>query len=84
MGVVKINRETVPAVVKAYEELKLKFHLNLDKFNNMYMTDFLQYLINIGFEIDIEQVNGGWLEVDTVDDLKTYDELIKRGEIEQF
>ena len=50
----------------------------------MYMTDFLQYLINIGFEIDIEQVNGGWLEVDTVDDLKTYDELIKRGEIEQF
>ena len=84
MGVVKINREIAPAVLKAYEELKLKFHQDRDTFNNMYMTDFLQYLINNGFEIGVEQVNGGWLEVDTVNDLNTYDDLIKRGEIEQF
>ena len=84
MGVVKIHRSIATAVLKAYEELKSKSHPNLDTFNNMYMTDFLQYLIYNGFEMDVEQVDGGWLEVDTVNDLKTYNDLIKRGEIEQF
>lgn len=84
MGVVKIHKSIAPAVLSAYEQLKSKSHPNLDTFNNMYMTDFLQYLINNDFEIGVEQVDGGWLEVDTVTDLKAYEKLTKLGEIEQF
>jgi hypothetical protein len=34
------------------------------------MTDLLQAVINSGQEINAIPVYGGWIEVDTVDDLK--------------
>ena len=34
-------------------------------FNNMYMTSFLQYLIDCGTDIRAAFIHNGWLEVDT-------------------
>jgi len=33
-----------------------------------YMTDLLQEIINSGYKVNFVTVNGGWVEVDTVDD----------------
>ena len=39
------------------------------------MTDFIQMLINDNTKIMSVPINGGWLEVDTLSDLKTYESL---------
>ena len=34
-----------------------------------YMTDLLQAIIDLGYRVDAVPVHGGWVEVDTVEDL---------------
>ena len=45
----------------------------------MYMTDLLQHLIDSGIAVHAVPVEGGWLEVDTVEDLERFEELHTRG-----
>jgi NDP-sugar pyrophosphorylase family protein len=47
----------------------------------MYMTSFLQLLIDSGHPLRAVPVDGGWLEVDTSRDLEIYAELAERGEL---
>ena len=47
--------------------------------DHMFMTAYLQLLIDAGVRIDAVGVDGGWLEVDTLDDLRAYDALRARG-----
>ena len=49
--------------------------------DHMFMTAYLQLLIDDGVRIDAVGVDGGWLEVDTLDDLAAYDALRARGEL---
>lgn len=68
-----------------YESLKGSDQLFDGKdFDNMYMTSYLQRLINIGIEVRGVPVNGGWLEVDSVEDLNIYTQLIKNGKIGHY
>ena len=50
----------------------------------MYMTTFLQLLINAVWMIMPARVNNGWLEVDTIDDLKLYEKLSSEGKLDTF
>ena len=43
--------------------------------DHMFMTAFLQHLIDDGMPVDAVGVDGGWLEVDTLDDLDAYEAL---------
>ena len=47
-------------------------------FKNMFMTSFLQELINNNFKISPVYTQGGWLEVDSVQNLRTYEENINK------
>jgi L-glutamine-phosphate cytidylyltransferase len=49
--------------------------------DHMFMTAYLQLLIDAGVRIDAVGVDAGWLEVDTLDDLRAYDALRARGEL---
>jgi choline kinase len=49
--------------------------------DHMFMTAYLQLLVDDGERIDALTVDGGWLEVDTIDDLRAYDALRTRGEL---
>jgi choline kinase len=51
---------------------------------NMYMTSFLQYLIDIGWTVQSVPVENGWLEVDTPEDLAQYEALLASGELARF
>lgn len=51
---------------------------------SMYMTDFLQGLADSGLALTAVRVDGGWLEVDTVEDLAAYEALAGRGELDRF
>ena len=50
-------------------------------FKKMFMTSFLQTLIDSKWKIKSTMVENGWLEVDTVKDLEIYSKLQKKGEL---
>lgn len=52
-------------------------------YKNLYMTDLLQGMIDQGAQIEADLVRGGWLEIDSLKDLKLGEarSLIKEGEL---
>jgi NDP-sugar pyrophosphorylase family protein len=50
----------------------------------MYMTAFLQHLIDHVAPVAAVLVEGGWLEVDTVEDLETYERVRAAGRLDRF
>ena len=50
----------------------------------MYMTSFLQLLIDNGWKVKAVLVSNGWLEIDTLEDLVKYESLAKDRKLEQF
>ena len=43
-----------------------------------YMTDLLQYLIDKGFVLNYETIEGGWYEFDTLNDYNIFNDTIKK------
>lgn len=84
MGLIKIRGDKISELINIYQ--KMDRHLNYDgqNFDNMYMTSFIQHLIDIGWQVKARLVRNGWLEVDTVGDLKRYDQMAKDGSLESF
>lgn len=70
----------------------IEFHQQLDRtsvygnqsFPNMYMTSFLQALIDSGWTALAVSVENGWLEVDTTQDLRRYEALAREGSLAEF
>lgn len=50
-------------------------------FQKMYMTSFIQQLIDRGWSVRPALIENGWLEVDTVQDLERYEELAAAGRL---
>ena len=50
----------------------------------MYMTTFLQLLIDAGWNVMPAKVKHGWLEIDTVEDLKLYEKFSEEGKLDAF
>jgi NDP-sugar pyrophosphorylase family protein len=48
----------------------------------LYMTDLLQILIDRGTHVQGVGISGGWLEVDTLDDLSVYEKQFAAGELQ--
>jgi choline kinase len=47
--------------------------------DHMFLTAFVQLLVDDGVPVEPVLVDGGWLEVDTCDDLRVYEELHASG-----
>ena len=83
-GLIKIRAERIRAIIDFYLSLDRAASYEGKDFDNMYMTSFLQLLIDDGWRVKAVEVNGGWLEVDTVDDLDIYQALAESGELDRF
>ena len=81
MGIIKISGKMI-------SEFKNKWH-NLDKnalydgkdFQNMYMTSFIQQFIDSGINVEAAFTDGGWLEVDSKEDLELYNKLFNENNL---
>jgi len=70
IGLIKISKDIVNKVIKFYDGLdKNKIYDGKD-FDNMYMTSFIQMIINELTDVKPVFIDGGWVEVDCVDDLE--------------
>ena len=71
MGLIRINKSIQGRIVEIYNKL---LDREVDKTKNMFMTDFLRHLIDTKIKIMPSYTNGGWIEVDTIDDYKLYND----------
>ncbi|VDG72430.1 adenylylsulfate kinase [Clostridium carnis] len=89
IGLLKFKNDGLNAILNICKKLrKLSF---IDRktvgsyksYNEMYMTDMLQELIDEGKKIKVIEINRGWFEIDSIKDLKIAEESIdlKRGTV---
>ncbi|WP_301102026.1 phosphocholine cytidylyltransferase family protein [Propionivibrio sp.] len=69
MGLMKFSAKGTQLLKKTFHDAKSAGVLRGKKTEKAYMTDLLQAMIDLGYRLDAVPVHGGWVEVDTVDDL---------------
>ena len=83
-GLIKISHKKICDFISFYDQLDRSLLYEGRSFKQMYMTTFLQLLIDAGWTIMPAHVNHGWLEVDTVEDLNLYEKLSAEGKLDPF
>lgn len=77
-GLIKVNANKIGDFISFYEGLNRQGKYDGQSFENMYMTSFIQLLINNGWGVKAAIVNDGWLEIDSVEDLELYQSLVNQ------
>ena len=75
IGLIKVPQKSIENFFKQISIVRKEFGLDFDK---MYVTDFLQILINNNWKLDPVTIKGRWFEIDTPSDLKLANQMIKR------
>ena len=83
-GLFRISKGKVLDLVKFYESLEQDGLYDGQTFENMYMTTFIQLLIDDGWRVGHIPINGGWLEIDSVHDLEAYNAVNMKNKLIQF
>ena len=83
-GLMKIRENKIQEFISFYNDLDRTADYDGNDFLNMYMTSFIQLLINANWKVKASMVKNGWLEVDSVDDLTTYEDMASKGTLEKY
>ena len=78
-GLIFIKKNKIKDLIEFYKNMDREKIYDGKTFKNMFMTSFLQSLINFGWKIKATKVQNGWLEVDTIKDLEIYSKLYDDG-----
>jgi len=75
MGLIKFSKEIAEKVIPFYHSLDKNILYDGKDFNNMYMTSLLQLMIDGLTKIKAVPIDndGGWVEIDSTEDLRTYE-----------
>lgn len=86
IGLIKFEPASHGAVLNAFDKLLATADSEEKRrsVRNMYMTDFIQYLVDQDMKVGIAWTEGKWLEVDTVSDKVLYEKLLETGELADF
>lgn len=74
-GLIKIPYRKIADFISFYDQLDRTLKYDGHTFEQMYMTSFLQLLVDAGWMVMPAHVSHGWLELDTVEDLQLYERL---------
>ena len=74
IGLIKVSARKVSEFVRYFHDMDKSFTYDGKDFDNIYMTSFIQQLINSDWDVRAALINRGWLEVDSVEDLKVYEQ----------
>jgi len=84
IGLIKFNAAMAGQLVGIYDGMDRKGEFGGKDFDNMYMTTFLQILIDSGVQAKAVKIENGWLEVDAPEDLEMYNDMYAKGTLSQF
>ena len=82
IGLIKVRADHIPYFSELYYELSEPE--SGETHSGVEMTHFIQRLVDDGWTVRGVPIDGGWLEVDTTDDLETYRERFDKGTLEAF
>jgi L-glutamine-phosphate cytidylyltransferase len=83
-GLIKIRSDKLAELEKFYSQLDRSASYDGKDFENMYMTSFLQLLIDKSWKAKAVQVNNGWLEIDSLEDIRQYEKMAEDGVLDRF
>lgn len=83
-GLIKVDASKVADFINFYDQLNRNHLYDGKRFYDMYMTSFIQRLINSGWMVKAAEVFNGWLEVDSVEDLELYERLAQLGSLDRL
>jgi choline kinase len=69
MGLMKFSAKGTQLLKKTFHDAKSSGSLRGKPLEKAYMTDLLQAMIDLHYRLESVPVRGGWVEVDTVEDL---------------
>ena len=81
MGLIKIRKDKVKDFIETYDAMDKTAIYDGKDYCNMYMTSYIQHLIDNSWQVRSVDVWSGWLEVDSVEDLEIYHRLHKEGKL---
>ncbi len=84
IGLIKVRSDTVETVRAQWHGLDRLGSYDGKDFDNMYMTSFIQHLIDTGSDVRAAFTDNGWIEIDTVEDLTRYEQMQQAGKLAQF
>ncbi|MBY6034657.1 phosphocholine cytidylyltransferase family protein [Marinobacter daepoensis] len=84
MGLIKVRGDRVQAFKDVFESMDRSAVYDGKDFDNMYMTSFIQFLIDAGWPVKACLVSNGWLEVDTAEELEAYSAMVSDGRLESY
>jgi L-glutamine-phosphate cytidylyltransferase len=84
IGLIKVRADHVKKLTQTYHSMDRLELYDGRPFREMFMTSFLQNLINLGWTVKAVGIENGWLEIDTLEDLKRYEDLARTGELVRF
>lgn len=82
MGLVLLRAAAARHVVDVYDALDPSAAFEGNDRDTMFMTAFLQHLVDLGTPLGTVPVAGGWLEIDSTEDLDRYEDLATRGDLD--
>ena len=83
-GLLKIRADKIYKLISTYDDLNKNIDYEERSFEQMYMTTFIQILINLGWKIKAVLVHNGWIEIDTLSDIKLYKKLASKKILNKF
>jgi choline kinase len=88
VGLIKLSKTGVETIKKIYHEAKMRYKnkiwLRGRSFEKVFMTDFLQEMINQNNKIKVIKVKKGWLEFDTNEDYELVLNLNRKDELKNI
>ena len=84
VGLIKFSAGFAPQVERHYRALRADPACDPGSLDQMYMTSFLQQLIDRGHALQAVRIRSGWLEVDSVADLELYNRMAVDGTLSRF
>ena len=83
MGLIQVKKELCSTLLSIYDGLDPAATYDGKDLPNMYMTSLLQKIIDAGHPLKAVPVHGGWIEVDTTEDLEEYRRMLEEGLLRQ-
>lgn len=71
MGLMKFSSNGIQQLKKVFKDASRQGAIQGKNPENAYMTDLIQEMIDRGYVVQSVPVHGGWIEVDTVEDLES-------------
>lgn len=84
IGLYLISASVVRRVMDFYSGLDSTAVYDGKDLANMYMTSFIQAMIDEKFDVGAAFIQNGWLEIDTLEDIAAYERLAKSGKLVEF